>query len=575
MSSSDRVLRFEPDETPPHFLAGGLGLQYILLTVTGIVLVPAIVVRAGGGSEGYLSWAVFAVLAVSGVSTLLQVRQFGRIGSGYVLLMGTSGAFIAVCVAALQQGGPGLLAALVLASSLIQLGLSQRLSWVRRIFTPTVTGTVLMLIAVTVMPIVFDMLKTPEGANSSAVLASASVTLVTVVAVALRGTGAWRLWAPVLGIVVGCVVAAAMGHYDTDRVANAAWFGLPAADWPGIDLGFGPAFWRLLPAFVFVTLVGAIETIGDAVAIQRVSWRKQRAVDYRAVQGAVAADGVGNLLSGLLATVPNTTYSTSVAIVELTGVAARRVGVYIGAFLMALALCPKILAVFIAIPDAVAAGYILTLVAMLFVLGMRIVVQDGADYRKAIVAGVSFWLGSGFENGLIFPNLLAGGWDDLLGNGMVAGGFSAIALTAFVELTNPRPRRIETALDPGELPKIQEFLGGFAARLRRGERLAEHLRAVAEESILALLEQGEAGARRLRLIARSDGQGTVVELEFLAGSAGTNLEDRLAAMEGPAGPIEQELSLRLLRHLATSVHHQQYHDIDVLTVVLDSRDVRN
>ena len=79
-----------------------------------------------------------------------------------------------------------------------------------------------------------------------------------------------------------------------------------------------------------MTLIGAIETIGDSIAIQRVAWRKPRAVDFRAVQGAVAADGAGNLLSGLAGTVPNTTYSTSIAITERTGVAARSVGVWIG-----------------------------------------------------------------------------------------------------------------------------------------------------------------------------------------------------------------------------------------------------
>ena len=123
-----RTVRYEPDERPPELLAAGLGIQYALLTVTGIVLTVAIVVRAGGGSEAYLSWSGFAVLIVSGVSTLLQVRGVGRVGAGYILPMGTSGAFLAVCIAALTAAGPLLLAALVLVSSLFQLVLSQRLS---------------------------------------------------------------------------------------------------------------------------------------------------------------------------------------------------------------------------------------------------------------------------------------------------------------------------------------------------------------------------------------------------------------------------------------------------------------
>ena len=132
---------------------------------------------------------------------------------------------------------------------------------------------------------------------------------------------------------------------------------------PGFDLEFGTAFWRLLPAFVFVTLIGATETIGDSIAIQRVAWRKPRAVDFRAVQGAVAADGAGNLLSGLAGTVPNTTYSTSIAITELTGVAARSVGVWIGIVFAAAAFLPKVSALLLAIPSPVAAAYVTVLLS--------------------------------------------------------------------------------------------------------------------------------------------------------------------------------------------------------------------
>ena len=88
------------------------------------------------------------------------------------------------------------------------------------------------------------------------------------------------------------------GLYDIDQVLDARWVGVPIDAWPGFDLTPGAHFWALLPAFVVVTLVGAIETVGDDVAIQRVSQRNQRATDFRVVQGALNADGVGNLLSG-------------------------------------------------------------------------------------------------------------------------------------------------------------------------------------------------------------------------------------------------------------------------------------
>ncbi len=570
-------IRYEADEKPPASLAFGLGLQLAILIAGGIVLTPAVVVRAAGGTEDYLSWAVFAAVVISGATTVLQAVRVGRLGAGYVLAMGTSGAFIAICVAALAKGGPAMLATLVVASALFQFALAARLSLFRRILTPTVAGTVIMLIPVTVMPIVFGLLEdVPESGPELGAPLSALATMAAIVGVALKATGALRLWAPVVGVAVGSTVAGFYGLYDVDRVAAASWIGLPDGSWPGLDLGFGPVFWALLPGFVFVTLVGAIETIGDAVAIQGVSWRRPRAADFRAVQGAVAADGIGNLLSGLAATVPNTTYSSSVAVTELTGVAARRVGVALGLVVIAAAFLPKALAVVLAIPGPVAAAYITVLLAMLFVLGMKIVVKDGVDYRKGLIAGVAFWAGVGFQNGLIFPEYFSEFAGGLLENGMTAGGLVAILMTLFVEMTTPRRRRIQVTSGVSSLPRIGAFLKAFASRGGWDDAMASRLDAAAEETLLALLRPGEGEGgeakqqRRLMLTAYREGGGAV--LEFVAAPGEENLQDRIALLGERAAeiPAESEMSLRLLRHLASSVHHQQYHDTDIVTVRVEA-----
>ena len=149
-------LRYQPDERPPPALAFGLGLQIAVLTIAGIILVPTIVMRAAGASEDYLSWAVFGTVAICGATTVLQSIRTGRIGSGHVLIMGASGAFIAVCINAVAAGGPALLATLVVISSLVPLLISVRLALFQRILTPTVSGTVIMLIPVTAtLPVSF------------------------------------------------------------------------------------------------------------------------------------------------------------------------------------------------------------------------------------------------------------------------------------------------------------------------------------------------------------------------------------------------------------------------------------
>ena len=564
-------VRFEPDDRPSPFLAFGAGFQAAMIMLAPVVLTVVIVVQIAGQSDGYLSWAIFAALLVSGATTILQAVRVGRFGAGHVLIMGTSGAFIAVCVTALKVGGPATMASLIVVSSLFQFLLAARLPLLRRIFTPVVSGTVIMLIAVTVMPLVFDALtQVPDGTEPAAAPVAALATLVTVAALVLRAPPAWRLWSPLIGIVVGCAVAAPFGLYDAQPVVDAPWVGIPFDSWPGFDVTPGVEFWALLPAFIVVTIVGAIETIGDSVAIQQVSRRKPQATDFRVVQGALNADGMGNLLSGLTATLPNTTYSSSVPLAGVTGVAARRVGIAIGAIFLLLAFFPKVAAVMIAIPGPVAAAYITILIGVLFVQGMRIIVQDGVDHRKAAVVGLSFWIGAGFQSQVIFPDLLGDGFLGVfLGNGMTSGAIIAIIMMLFMELTSPRRRRLATALEMAALPTIQEFLRTFASKHGWSTEATDRLASAGEETLAILLQENDdatdRGARRLTTSVRMEGRS--VEMEFVTALEGQNMEDRLAYLnELPPVPDERDVSFRLLWHYASSVRHQKYHGVDIITV---------
>ena len=565
-------IRYEPHENPPPLVTLGAGAQAAAIMLAPVTLGVVIVVRIAGQSDGYLAWAVFAALLVSGITTVLQAVRVGRIGSGHVLFMGTSGAFIAVCVAALTMGGPATMASLIVVSSLFQFLLAARLSLLRRIFTPVVSGTVIMLIAATVMPVIFNSLTAvPDGTSPAAAPLAALATLATVAILVLRAPARWRLWSPVIGIAVGCAVGAPFGLYDVQKITEAAWIGVPFAAWPGLDVTPGVEFWALLPAFVVVTVVGAIETIGDGVAIQRVSQRRPRATDFRVVQGALNADGVGNLISGIAGTLPNTTYSSSISLAEVTGIAAKRVGIVIGVIIGVVAFLPKVGALLIAIPAPVVAAYVTVLLGLLFVQGMKIVVQDGLDHRKATVAGLSFWIGTGFQNKWIFPDLLGDGFlGVLLGNGMTSGAIVAIILMVFLELTSPRRRRLAVPLDESTLPKLSEFLTGFASRAGWEPSSTDRLLLVGEETLASLLSEENVdlsgnGSRRLIVTAHTNGGGA--ELEFVSASGGDNLEDRLSYLgEAPDIPDGREISFRLLRHYASSVRHQKYHDVNIVTV---------
>ena len=151
-------------------------------------------------------------------------------------------------------------------------------------------------------------------------------------------------------------------------------------------------------------------------------------------------------------------------------------------------------------------------------------------------------------------------------------GLVALLLTLFVELAKPRPKRTELPFAASGLPELRRFLAEFAARSGWDERMTDRLDTAGEETVLTLLQQeegrGDRAPRRLFLVASKDEEGAV--LEFLAGSGNGNVQDRIALLgeQGAGPPSEQEFSLRLLRHVASSVHHQQYHDTDIVTVLV-------
>ena len=530
----------------------------------------SIIAVAGGQPQGYLSWIFFSALVVCGIGGILQTFRFWRFGSGYSLSISSASAFIAICISALLAGGPALLSSLIVASSLIQFVFISRLSWLRRVISPLVAGTVLMLLASTIITVVLGRLSDlPEGAPPVAAPILAGTTLFILMLLRLFASPKWQQWAPVVAIVVGCVIAAPLGAYDWQHVMEASWIGFPSYTWPGFDLSFGAAFWGLLPGFVIVNMATTINSISDTVVIQQVAWRRPKATDFRVVQGAHNLLVLTNLLAAALGTLPNRIGASNSARVMLTGVAARRMGIYGGLILIAVAFSPKLIALVVATPPPVLVAYMIFMLSLLFVEGMRTVFRDGIDGRKAAVIGVSLWLGIGFQNQVILPDLLTGTVGTLLSNGMTTGSVCVILLTLLMEYTSRRRRSLNVAMSLSSLPRIDSFLQGFATSVGWNEVSINRLRSAGEETLSSLLsqyEESEEDARK-RLIIAARRADAAIEMEFVVTTEGGNLEDKMAYLnEQPEIQDEREISFRLLRHYASSVQHHKYHDIDIITV---------
>ena len=571
---SSRLL-YQADESPPPGLALGLGGQLAVLSLAGVVFVPTITHRAAGSADAVIAWAVFVSLIVTAAITALQAFPIRRFGGGYLLVTGTTASAIAIGTDALAAGGVGLLATLVVATALFQLVFASRIAMFRRILTPSVSGTVLMLIVVSIVPILFDRITdVPPGSSMHEGFACALVALAVMVLVTFKGGRRLRPWSIIVGMVAGAAVAAAYGIYDVDLVRDAAWVGIPSAVHLGLDIDIGPSFWALLPAFLLVSMTCTVRAMSAALAIQDVSWRTPRAPDFRTVQGTVAGDSLANLVAGLGGGLLMATRSQTVGFVQITNVAARRVGLAFGALFAAIAFFPKPIALVLALPAGVFSAYLMVMFAALFVAGIKMVVSDGLDHRQGLIVGISFWTGAGCEFGLLAPELLSGAAGGLFENGLVVGGLMAIVLTAMLELSGGRRRRLETDLDVASLGAIREFVAVVASEQGWAKTMASRLEAVAEETLLTLVEEDEhAPRRRLRLSAHREGDSAV--LEFVARPSESNIEDRIAMLGDVRGGegMERDISLRLLRHLASDVRHRQYRDLDFIAVRVESSKV--
>ena len=577
MTTASGGLRYDVDENPPLLTTVGLGLQFAMIASATLLVTPVIVASESGRDESYLVWMVFASLVVVGVATLLQVRRLGLVGAGTVLPMFTAAFAIPFCITAVADGGPATLTTLVLVSAVVQIVISKWLFILRRIVTPTVGGTVMMILSITLASVVFGLLDRSSEVEPVAAPLTALTTLIIVAALTLRGSAVLRLWGPLIGIVAGCIVAAGFGIYDIDRVIEAPWIGPPTVS-PGLALEFSFPFWSLLPAFLFLGVIISIQTNGAAIAMQRVSWRDSRAVDFRAVQRALAGTGVTNLMAGVAGAVPNIINPGIMAFTQITGVASRRVGYCIGIVFIALAFLPKASGLLSTIPGPVMTGYLILITGTLFVDGARTVIETEENRQKVVVAGVCFWIGAAFQFGLFdLPNL-GSSWATFLNSGVTTGGFAAIVMILYLEFTNPRRMRFRSRLHIDALPDLNEFIARFAARRGWDTAMKDRLSAAAEETLLTLapldlsLDEDEDGdedtqeERQLVVVASSDGP--VANLEFIGGGNQANIEDQVRQLQQHdiETPAENELSLRLLRSYASSVQHQQYHDTDIITL---------
>ena len=416
------------DQVPPLARLAPLGLQHVLAMYAGAVAVPLVVgsalISAGRLAPGDLAYLISADLLVAGIATLIQSLGFWRFGVRLPLMQGCTFAAVSPMIAIGSQYGVTAIYGSVIASGVLMMLLSPVFAKLLRFFPPLVTGTVILIIGLSLMEVAAGWAGGGAGSESFGApvnLALAGLTLLLILAIERFAPPALQRLSILLGLVLGTLVAAAFGLADFSGVAEQDWFGVST------PFHFGLPTFEIsaIVAMCVVALVIMTETTGDILAIGEIV---DKPVQPRQLADGLRADGLSTVIGGVFNTFPYTAFAQNVGLVSLTGVKSRYVATFAGAVLVLLGLLPKLGGIVEGIPQGVLGGAGVALFGMVAASGVRTLSRVRFNNANVLVVAIS--LGIGLLP-TVSPELYSAfpTWFQIIFNsGISAGAITAILL---------------------------------------------------------------------------------------------------------------------------------------------------
>ena len=423
-----RTINQNPDAMPPLSKAIPLGLQHIMAMFAGNVTPPIIIAGVIGANPAEQIFLIQVALFVAGVSTLVQTIGIGPFGARLPIVQGTSFGFLPVALPLAKAFGlPAVLGASLVAG-LLQIILGAFLKQIRHWFSPVVTGIVVLLIGISLMPVGLNYAAGGVGADDFAspgnLLLALFVLSITIV-VHQYGRGFIKASSILFGLMAGYLVAIALGKVDFTSLSNAGWFALPK------PLEYGMTFsGTAIIGMTLIMFVVGLETIGNISAITTTG--AGRPAKDRELSGGVMADGLATSLAAVFNTLPNTAYAQNVGLITLTGVVSRHVVTIGGLLLIAMGLFPKLGGLVAAMPPAVLGGAGVVMFGMIASAGLKIIKECELDQRNMLIIAVSLSLGIGLPAVEAISDTLPGQLGLLLKSGLVPAALAALLLDAIL-----------------------------------------------------------------------------------------------------------------------------------------------
>ncbi|BDU90944.1 uracil-xanthine permease family protein [Clostridium perfringens] len=366
------------------------GLQHIFAAFGGIIVVPLVIATSLGFDSKVTTALISASILGSGLATIIQAKGVGKVGARVACIMGTDFTFVSPAISVGSVLGlPGIIGATIL-GSLFEVILSFFIKPLMKFFPPLVTGTVVALIGLTLLPVSIDWAAGGAGSANYASLENLAVAMFVLVITLLLnnyGKGMISSASILIGIVVGYIVCIPLGLVDFTPVKEASWLSFPKILEFGVTFD-AKAVMAFIPAYFVATIgtVGCLKAIGETSNID---------IGDKRVAAGVLSDGVGSALGGLVGSCPNTSFSQNIGIISLTKVASRHVAVMAGILLVILGFLPKVAAIITGIPNPVLGGVGIMMFGTVAAAGIRTLSNIKLTERNLLIIAISMGLGLG------------------------------------------------------------------------------------------------------------------------------------------------------------------------------------
>jgi uric acid transporter len=444
------------DEVLPPASLAVYGLQHVMAFYAGAVVVPILLAGAIGLSESQLIHLINADLFTCGIASILQSVGIWKIGVRLPLLQGVTFTAVSPMIVIGLDHGKGSSGLVYIYGAVIVAGiftflLAPFFSQLVRFFPPVVTGTVITIIGVSLVPVAamdagggnfaFANPKLVPSAltfGSPTNLTLAFGTIVLILLITRYARGFLNTVAVLVGLVVGTAVAAFVSDGSGGKVAS--FSGVKSADWVGFTgpLHFGAPKFAVLPILlmIVVMLITAVETTGDVYATGQIV---EKPISKTDIASALRADGLATLLGGIMNSFPYTCFAENVGLVRLTRIKSRWVVATAGGIMILLGLLPKAGALVAAVPSSVLGGAALVMFGTVAAVGIQTLGRvDFNNHRNVIVVAVSIGVAlipvgtPQVNNTSAFFSQLPTNVQTFLNSGITAGSIAAILLNLFL-----------------------------------------------------------------------------------------------------------------------------------------------